>query len=128
MKGALWAVLGVLALIWSALAWFIYSLAGAGGAAVVGISRWLDIDPSTTQWLADGLSLAGGVAQWLVGIGWLMGIIVLAVVARLAARAEDAVRTASRHAEMAYGEPALEGELRYKKVSEARPVDRSTDL
>ncbi len=123
MKGALWAVLGVAGLIWSALAWFIYSLAGAGGAAVVGITRWLDIDPSATQWLADGLSLAGGVAQWLVGIAWAIGVIVLFVIGRLFSRANEAVLQASRHAEMAYGEPALEGEVRYKKVSETGRTD-----
>lgn len=124
MKSALWMVLGVLGLIWSALAWFFYSLAGAGGAAVVGVTRWLEIEPSTTQWLADGLSLAGGVAQWLVVLGWLLGIIVLAVIARVVAKANEVVVTASRHAEMAYGEPALEGELRYKKVSPT-PTDRN---
>lgn len=123
MKGALWTVLGVLGLIWSALAWFLYSLAGAGGAAVVGVTRWLDIDPSSTQWLADGLSLAGGVAQWLVGLAWVLGVIVLVMIGRLAARANEAVLQASRHAEMAYGEPALEGELRYKKVSETSRTD-----
>jgi uncharacterized membrane protein YhaH (DUF805 family) len=123
MKGALWTVLGVLGLIWSALAWFLYSLAGAGGAAVVGVTRWLDIDPSSTQWLADGLSLAGGVAQWLVGLAWVLGVIVLVMIGRLAARANAAVLQASRHAEMAYGEPALEGELRYKKVSETSRTD-----
>lgn len=126
MKGALWGILGVFGLIWSALAWFFYSLAGAGGAAVVGVTRWLEIEPSTTQWLADGLSMAGGVAQWLVVLGWLLGMIVLVAIARLAARAETAVRTASRHAEMAYGGPALEGELRYKKVSETGRTDGKT--
>lgn len=126
MKGALWTVLGVLGLFWSALAWFIYSLAGAGGAAVVRVTRWLDIDPSTTQWLADGLSVAGGVAQWLVVFGWLLGVVVLGTVGWLATRADDAVRKASRHAEMAYGSPALEGELRYKKVSETSRTDGKT--
>jgi uncharacterized membrane protein YhaH (DUF805 family) len=123
MKGALWWVLGVLGLIWSALAWFIYSLAGAGGAAVVSVTRWLDIDPSATQWLADGLALAGGVAQWLVVFGWLFGVVILGIIGWVAGRAETAVRKASLHAEMAYGEPALEGEIHYKKVSETSRTD-----
>lgn len=123
MKTGLWAVLGVLALIWSALAWFIWSLAGAGGAAVVTVTRWLELDPSATQWLADGLSLAGGAAQILVALAWLLGMVVLAIVARLAHKAEDAVRTASRHAEMAYGGPALDGEIRYKKITETGRTD-----
>lgn len=123
MRSGLWVLLGVLALIWSALAWFVWSLAGAGGAAVVAVTRWLEIDPSATQWLADTLSLAGGVAQWLVAFGWLLGMVVLAIVARLMSKAQEAVRMASRHAEMAYGEPAVDGEIRYKKISETGRTD-----
>ena len=123
MKSALWTVLAVFGLIWSALAWFFYTLAGAGGAAVVSVTRWLDIDPSTTQWLADGLSMAGGVAQWLVVFGWLLGITVLGLVGWLAGRANEAVRQTSLHAEMAYREAPLEGEFRYKDVSETSRTD-----
>ena len=123
MRTALWTVLGVLGLIWSALAWFFYSLAGAGGAAVVSVTRWLDMDPSTTQWLADGLAMAGGFAQWLVVFGWVLGLVVLGLVGWVAGRTNEAVRQASRHAEMAYGEAAVEGEIRYKRVSETGRTD-----
>lgn len=126
MRGGLAILLGILAVIWSALAWFVWSLAGAGGAAVVAVTRWLEIDPSATQWLADTLSLAGGVAQWLVAFAWLLGMLVLGVAGRLASQAQDAVRKASRHAETAYGEPAVEGEIRYKKISESSRTDGKT--
>ncbi|MCG2839361.1 hypothetical protein L6Q21_00020 [Sandaracinobacter sp. RS1-74] len=118
MRQVLWVVLAVLGLIWSALAWLFYSLAGAGGAAVVRVTRWFDADPSTTQWLADGLSLAGGLAQWLVVAGWLLGLAVLGLVAWLVNRAEKAVQQSNPYAEMAYREPALDGEIRFKKVSD----------
>ena len=74
MKGLVWGLFGFLALLWSAFAWLLYALAGAGGAVVTHVTRWLEIDLATTQWLADGLALAGGMAQVLVIIVWLMGM------------------------------------------------------
>ena len=126
MRSALWIVLAVLGLFWSAVAWFVLLVAGAGGAVVVGVTRWLDLDPSATQWLADGLSMAGGLAQWLVVFGWALGMVVLGLVGWVAGRANEAVRQTSRHAEMAYGGAAVEGEIRYKKVSETGRSDGKT--
>ena len=74
MKGLVWGLFGFLALLWSGFAWLLYALAGAGGAVVTHVTRWLEIDLATTQWLADGLALAGGMAQVLVIIVWLMGM------------------------------------------------------
>lgn len=123
MKAALWGVLGVLALIWSALAWLFFSLAGAGGAAVVAVTRWLDLDPLTTQWLADGLALAGGAAQWLVGIAWGLGMAVLGAIGWMGGRAQDLARERAMNESFAYREPAIDGEIRDRKVSQKRPTD-----
>lgn len=126
MKAALWTVLGVVGLIWSALAFLVHSLAGAGGSAVVAVTRWLGIDPSTTQWLADGLAMAGDVAQWLVVFGWALGVGVLGFVGWVVGQADRGVLKASQHAEMAYRDAPLEGEFRYKKVSETSRTDGKT--
>ncbi len=119
MKSALWAVLGFVALFWSLLAWAFHSLAASGGAAVVTVTRWLDIEPSTTQWIADGLALAGGVAQWLVVLVWLVGIGVLALLGWLVSQTAVPMATfpggnASEHSSLG---PVIEGQVRDRTLS-----------
>jgi len=83
MKGFVWSVVGIAGLAWTGLGWALYSIAGSGGAAVVGMSRWLDLEPASTQWIADGFSMAGGIAQFLVVLVWLIGAGVLGLLAWL---------------------------------------------
>jgi hypothetical protein len=89
MKTAVWGFFGFLAALWSLFAWLLHGLAGSGAAAVTTVSRWLDIEPSSTQWLADGLAMAGGLAQGLVIVFWLLGLGLLGLFGWMGSRAVD---------------------------------------
>lgn len=95
MKGLVWGLFGFIAALWSLFAWLLHGLAGAGGAAVNTVARWLEIDLASIQWLADGLALAGGFAQVLVIIFWLMGMGLIVGFAWMGSRTVDGVREAS---------------------------------
>ncbi len=92
MKGLVWGLFGLLAALWSLFAWLLHGVAGAGGAAVTTVSRWLEIDLARTQWLADGLAMAGGLAQGLVIIFWLMGMGLILAFAWMGSRTVDGLR------------------------------------
>jgi hypothetical protein len=96
MKQIMWGLLGVAAILWSLLGWFLHALAGSGSAAVVTVTRWLELDPASTQWIADTLALAGGIAQWLVILIWLMGLGLLGALGWLGGRAGDAMEDFSK--------------------------------
>jgi hypothetical protein len=121
MKGAVWGLFGFLAALWSLLAWLLHGIAGSGSAAVVTVSRWLDIEPSSTQWLADGLAMAGGLAQALVILAWLIGMAVLGLFGWMGSRAvdgvEDAGRELQRSAQVRGGGPVVEGEVTVRRVN-----------
>lgn len=87
MKAAIWGFFGLLAGLWSLLAWLLHGLAGAGSAAVVRISKWMGIDPSQTQWIADGLGAAGWLAQGVVILIWVIGMAVLGLFGVMGSRA-----------------------------------------
>ena len=102
------------ALAWSGLSWLLWRVAGAGEAAVVTISRWLGINPASTQWIAELLALAGGIAQLLVAIVWLAGMALIWVLAWLghqAMLAGEAADMAARAAAQAGHGPVIEGEV-----------------
>lgn len=115
MKGAIWGLFGFLAALWSLFAWALHGLAGSGSAAVVTLSRWLDIEPASTQWLADGLAMAGGLAQVLVILAWLFGMAVLGLFGWMGGRAVDSVEDAGaelqRSARVRGGGPVVEGDF-----------------
>ncbi len=124
MKRAMWGLLGVLALLWSLFGWMLHALAGSGSAAVVTLTRWLDLEPASTQWVADGLGLAGDVAQWLVVLVWLLGMAVLGLVgwfsARAAVLADDVTKQVSRMAvtnDRVHSGPIIEGQAHDKTLS-----------
>lgn len=124
MKRTMWGLLGGLGLIWSALGWMLYGIAGSGGPAVMAVTRWLDMEPARTQWLADGLAAAGGLAQGLVIAGWLLGLAVLGLIGWMGGRAGAEVAESGRRIERerAMREGAvLEGEVRQKSVSRQAP-------
>jgi hypothetical protein len=128
MKGAVWGLFGFLAALWSLLAWLLHGIAGSGSAAVVTVSRWLDIEPSSTQWLADGLAMAGGLAQALVILAWLIGMAVLGLFGWMGSRAvdgvEDAGRELQRSVQVRGGGPVVEGEVTVRRVN---PDTRTDD-
>ena len=130
MKTLLWILVGLGALAWSLLAWLLYAIAGSGGAAVVSLTRWLEIDPASTQWIADTLSLAGGIAQWLVVLMWLLGMAVLGVVGWLGGQAAGAATAASRDAMRRAGAgvgPVIDGQVSEKSVApETGSVDKTS--
>ncbi len=67
--------------LWSGLTWLAWTIAGAGEASVVTISRWLGLNPSSTQWIAEAFALAGGIAQGLIALVWVAGLGVIALLA-----------------------------------------------
>ncbi len=120
MKGFLWGVVAIAGLAWTGLGWLFYTIAGSGGAAVVGVTRWLELEPASTQWIADGLSMAGGIAQWLVILVWLIGVGVLGLLAWLGSEAMNSADAAvPRYRARADVDQAgiIDDEVRDKKVS-----------
>lgn len=126
MKGAIWGLFGFLAALWSLLAWLLHGIAGSGSAAVVTLSRWLDIEPASTQWLADGLAMAGGLAQVLVILAWLVGMGLLGLFGWMGSRAVDGVEDVGlelqRSAQVRGTGPVIEGEFAVRSAS-SRPRD-----
>ena len=127
MKRLVWTLVGLAALVWSGLSWGLHALAGAGSPAVVRLTRWLEMEPESTQWLADGLAMAGGLAQVLVLIGWAIGMAALAGVGWLAARAADEVAATGaaagrRRAGSARG-PVIDGEVRDRHIADSSVSD-----
>jgi hypothetical protein len=127
MKGAIWGLFGFLAALWSLLAWLLHGLAGSGSAAVVTLSRWLDIEPASTQWLADGLAMAGGLAQVLVVLAWLVGMGMLGLFGWMGSRAVDGVEDMGlelqRSAQVRGAGPVIEGEFAVRPAN-SRPRDQ----
>ena len=106
MKGLVWGLFGVLAALWTLFAWLLHALAGAGGAVVTNVTRWLQIDLATTQWLADGMALAGGMAQVLVIIVWLMGMGLILMFAWMGSQAVNNARVLGEELQR---DPAVRG-------------------
>ncbi|MFN7398890.1 MAG: hypothetical protein ACK5SX_07470 [Sandaracinobacter sp.] len=120
MKAAVWSFFGFLAALWSLLAWLLHGIAGSGSAAVVSVSRWLSIDPSRTQWIADGLAAAGWLAQALVVLLWLMGMALLLLFGWLGSRAAEGVgelgEEMRRSPAVRGGGEVVEGEVALRRV------------
>ncbi len=127
MKGAIWGFFGLLAALWSVVAWLLHGLAGSGSAAVVTLSKWFGIDPSQTQWLADGLGAAGWLAQGVVILIWLMGMGLLLLFGWMGSRAasgmEDIGEELRRDAQVRGQGPVVEGEIAVRRVDPARERD-----
>jgi|FEC22Drversion2_1045045.scaffolds.fasta_scaffold00946_16 hypothetical protein len=119
MKRAAWILLALVALVWSGLAWVLHALAGAGSPAVVRLTRWLEMEPESTQWLADGLAMAGDIAQLLVLVGWAIGLAALLLVGWLAGRAVDAAETARRDRSQPSRGPAIDGEVSDRHIADS---------
>jgi hypothetical protein len=85
----------------------------------VRLTRWLEMEPESTQWLADGLAMAGGLAQVLVLVGWGIGLAALAGVGWLAARAADGVEAAGRTRRTAGRGPVIDGEVRDRHIADS---------
>ena len=112
MRPLFWTVATVLALAWSGVSWLLWRLAGAGGAVVVTITRWLELEPATTQWLADALDMAGDVIQLVVVLIWLIGLLVLLIALWLVRKVGEVARQEGRlRDKVAYGRSMVEGEI-----------------
>ncbi|MGL6044033.1 MAG: hypothetical protein ACRC1J_08930 [Sandaracinobacteroides sp.] len=128
MKTAIWGFFGLLAALWSGFGWLLHGIAGSGSAAVMTVSRWLDIEPGNIQWLADGLAMAGGLAQGLVILFWLMGMGLLLMFGWMGSRAADGVEDMGRELGRELGRdgqvrgtgPVLDGEVQSRTVERER--------
>ena len=127
MKGLVWGLFGLLAALWSLFAWLLHGIAGAGGAAVTTVSRWLEIDLARTQWLADGLAMAGGLAQGLVIIFWLMGMGLILMFAWMGSQAVNNARALGeelqRDPAVRGGGEVLDGEVIEERVQPVRGLE-----
>lgn len=129
MRRVMWILLGLGALLWTSIAWLLHSIAGSGEAAVMTMTRWLQIEPASTIWLAEILAAIGGPTQVLVWIGWALGMAALGLVAWFGTRVADEAAAVSRGLAAGAGpggerlgsEPVFEGQIRGKVVSEAPP-------
>lgn len=90
MRRPLAALLLAFAVGWSALLWFLVANAGQAAPAVVTLTRWLELEPQSTQWLADALAQAGTALRWLLGAVWIIGLAGLAAMARLSTAGTNA--------------------------------------
>ncbi|QMW23614.1 hypothetical protein [Sandaracinobacteroides saxicola] len=86
MRKLLWIALGIGGLLWSGLAWLFYWLAGSGQAAVNSLTRFFELNPASTQWLADTLAVAGPAMQVVVVALWLVGMALLLLLGWLVPR------------------------------------------
>ncbi len=126
MKRALWILLGLGAFLWTSLAWLLHSLAGSGEAAVLGLTRWLQIDPNSTIWLANIFGAIGGPTQVLIWIGWAIGMAAMGLVGWFGSRVANEAASLSRT--MADNRrPTVEGQIRERSVSAAPPPERPFD-
>lgn len=127
MKAAIWGFFALLAGFWSLLAWLLHGIAGAGSAAVVSLSKWMGIDPSQTQWIADGLAAAGWLAQAVVILIWLLGMGVLGLFGVMGSRAvsgmEEIGEELRRGADVRGGGPVVEGEVALRRMDPAQTQD-----
>ncbi|WP_448585036.1 hypothetical protein [Thermaurantiacus sp.] len=69
-----WLLVGVIALLWSAVALALLWILGGGSALVFEVGRALGYAPAAIQELADRLAEAGPAGQVLVAIVWLLGL------------------------------------------------------
>jgi hypothetical protein len=120
MKRVMWILLAIAALLWTAMAWLLHSLAGSGEAAVLGITRWLQIDPTSTIWLADILGAIGGPTQVLIWIGWAIGMAALGLVGWFGSRVANEAANVSRGIQESRA-PTVEGQIRERSVASAPP-------
>lgn len=127
MRPLAWGCFGMLALGWSALAWLLHAAAGTGSVAVVRVSHWLDIDPASTQWIADTMAFAGGVAQWFILLVWAIGLGVLVVLAMLASKTIGSVNDLAQQAEntrwgrIQPDNDTISGEITDKRITKTPP-------
>jgi hypothetical protein len=71
---------------WSLACFGLYRLLAAGSPAVFAVTRWLEIEPDSTQWLADGLAEAAPLAAGIAITVWLVGAAGIALAAWLVGR------------------------------------------
>lgn len=79
--------LGAIALLWSLLALAGWRALGDGSRLVIEAGKWFGYAPAQTVWLADIVAEAGPAGRALVVAIWLAGLILLAVIGFLTARA-----------------------------------------
>lgn len=129
MRPLAWILGAGAAALWSGFGWLLYRLAGAGGGAVVAVTRWLEIEPSATQWLADGLDMAGGILQAIVVLLWLAGILLLAAVFWLLGRVTGVADGGNPRdgtvygPQAAHGQQVVDGEVLRRDGDRHRPDD-----
>jgi len=125
MRQVAWILLGLAALLWSLFAWALHAIAGSGEAAVTTMTRWLQIDPTSTIWLADLLATIGGPTQILIIIGWLIGMAALGLTGWFASHVTDQARSiASEAARAARETPGVfvDGEVKAKTFAPPPPA------
>lgn len=122
MMRIVWIVFAILGLAWTGLAVLLHDVAGSGAAAVVTISRWLQMEPSSTQWLADILHTAGGAVQLVVWLIWAVGIAGLVTIGRTIRRVQTEALNMADELERAQAMrrgPTIDGEVQARHMGPA---------
>ena len=81
-------------LLWTAIAWGVASLLGAGGDALVSVGEYSSLSPAALQWLDHFLGVLAGLGKGLVFLVWLFVALVILVLGGLAQGFAPLLRTA----------------------------------
>lgn len=86
MKTLVWALTGVVLLLWSLVAWIAHGLVGAAGSIVASNADLIPADPQLIEWASWLASAGTGVGEWLVVAVWALVSLVLVALGVVAAR------------------------------------------
>ena len=75
MKKLVWGVVGAGLLLWSALAWVIYSLLGWAGSFASSNADVLTPHPETVEWVSWLAMFGSDVGGWIVAAIWGFGVV-----------------------------------------------------
>jgi hypothetical protein len=86
MKRLLWPIVGFAIVVWSGLAWLVYSLVGWGGQLASSNADIVTPHPETVEWLSWLAIFGTGVGEWLVMGVWAVGTFVAIAIGFLGGR------------------------------------------
>lgn len=80
MKRLIWSIVAIGLLVWSGLAWAVYSLLGWGGNLASSNVDILTPNPEVVEWLSWLTMFGSDVAEWFVVGVWGAGVVLALVI------------------------------------------------
>jgi hypothetical protein len=77
MKSLTWCGTGVLAVLWSLLAWMLHGLVGFAGGAIASGTQIVPLEPLLAEWASWLTSAGTGIGESIVVALWAIGTILL---------------------------------------------------